>query len=158
MANHSVNVSNYNKKKSKLVMEALPILVSLYFLISNHSPCPTWQCILKTNKTNWSSSYTIWASQVALVIKNPPANAGDFKRWGFSPWVGKIPWWREWQPTLVFLSEKSHGQRSLVGYSSWVAESWTWLKWLSSHSSSSSCWLLAPGRSLSFISCGCGFY
>ena len=32
---------------------------------------------------------------------------------------------RKWQPTLVFLSGKSHGQRSLVGSSSWVAESWT---------------------------------
>ena len=26
---------------------------------------------------------------------------------------------REWQPTLVFLSEKFHGQRSLAGYSPW---------------------------------------
>ena len=28
------------------------------------------------------------ASQVALVVKNPPANAGDER---FDPWVGKIP-------------------------------------------------------------------
>ena len=35
---------------------------------------------------------------------------------GFNPWVGKIPWRRAWQPTLVFLPGKSHGQRSLVGY------------------------------------------
>ena len=42
---------------------------------------------------------------------------------GFNPWVGKIPWSRKWQPTPVFLPEKSHGQRSLVGYSPWVAES-----------------------------------
>ena len=35
------------------------------------------------------------------------------------PWVGKIPWRRKWQPTLVFLLGKSHGQRSLVGYSPW---------------------------------------
>ena len=33
----------------------------------------------------------------------------------FSPW--KIPWSRKWQPTLVFLSGKSNGQRSLVSYS-----------------------------------------
>ena len=26
---------------------------------------------------------------------------------------------RKWQPTPVFLPEKSHGQRSLVGYSLW---------------------------------------
>ena len=28
-----------------------------------------------------------------------------------------MPWKREWQPTPVFLSRESHGQRSLVGYS-----------------------------------------
>ena len=28
----------------------------------------------------------------------------------FDPWVGRIPRRRKWQPTLVFLSEKSHGQ------------------------------------------------
>ena len=35
----------------------------------------------------------------------------------FVPRVGKIPWRREQPPTLVFLPGKSHGQRSLVGYS-----------------------------------------
>ena len=41
------------------------------------------------------------------------------KRWGFDSWVGKIPWRKAWQPTLVFLPGKSHGQRSLAGYSPW---------------------------------------
>ena len=36
-----------------------------------------------------------------------------------SPWVGKIPWRRKWQPTAVFLPGKSGGFRSLVGYSPW---------------------------------------
>ena len=35
----------------------------------------------------------------------------------FNPWVGKIIWRGKWQPAPVFLPEKSHGQRSLVGYS-----------------------------------------
>ena len=35
----------------------------------------------------------------------------------FDPWVRKIPWRREWQPTLVFLPGEFHGQRSLVSYS-----------------------------------------
>ena len=35
----------------------------------------------------------------------------------YLPWVGKILWRRKWQPTLVSLPGKSHGQRSLVGYS-----------------------------------------
>ena len=32
----------------------------------------------------------------------------------FDPWVGKIPWRREWQPAPVLLPGKSHGWRSLV--------------------------------------------
>ena len=39
------------------------------------------------------------------------------RRHRFNPWVGKIPWRRKWQPIPVFLPEKSHGQRSLEGYS-----------------------------------------
>ena len=30
--------------------------------------------------------------------------------------VGKIPWRREWLPTVVFLPGESHGQRRLAGY------------------------------------------
>ena len=42
----------------------------------------------------------------------------------FEPWVEKIPWRRKWQPTLVFLPRKSHGQRSLVGYNLWGSKEW----------------------------------
>ena len=49
------------------------------------------------------------------MIKNPPA------MWETPPWVGKIPWRREWLPTPVFLPGESHGQRSLVGYSPWTS-------------------------------------
>ena len=37
----------------------------------------------------------------------------------FNPWVGKIPWRREWLPTPGFLPGRSQGQRSLVGVSPW---------------------------------------
>ena len=53
--------------------------------------------------------------------KNLPANAGDAGDSG-SILVGKIPWRRKWQPTPVFLLGKSHGQRSLAGYSLWGHE------------------------------------
>ena len=58
----------------------------------------------------------LWASQMALVVKNPPANAGEGKRCRFDPWFGKMPWRRAQQPTPVFLPGESHGQRSLAGY------------------------------------------
>ena len=41
----------------------------------------------------------------------------QYRRCRFDPWVRKIPWRREWQPTPVFLPGESHGQRSLAGYS-----------------------------------------
>ena len=41
------------------------------------------------------------------------------KRHGFDPWVEKIPGKRKWQPTLVFLPGKFHGQSSLEGYNPW---------------------------------------
>ena len=34
-------------------------------------------------------------------------------------WVRKIPWRRKWHLIPVFLPGKSHGQRSLAGYSPW---------------------------------------
>ena len=60
--------------------------------------------------------YINGASQVVLVVKNLPANAGD-KRHEFDLWVRRIPWRRAWQPTPVFLPGESLGQRSLAGYS-----------------------------------------
>ena len=54
----------------------------------------------------------------AAVVKNPPANAEDAKRYWFNPWFRKIPWRRIWQPAPIFLPGKFHGQRSLADYSS----------------------------------------
>ena len=59
------------------------------------------------------------ASQVVLSGKEPTGQCSRYKRWGFDPWVGKIPWRNAWQPTPVFFHGESHGQRSLVSYSSW---------------------------------------
>ena len=50
------------------------------------------------------------------MVKNPPANAGDV---GLIPGLGRSPAGGNWQPTPVFLPEKSHGQRSLAGFSPW---------------------------------------
>ena len=41
------------------------------------------------------------------------------RRCSFDPWIGKVIWRRKWQPTPISLPGKSHGQRSLVGYSPW---------------------------------------
>ena len=46
---------------------------------------------------------TFQASLVAQMIKNLPA----MQETCLCPWVGKIPWRRAWQPTLVFLLGES---------------------------------------------------
>ena len=70
-----------------------------------------------------------WAPRImkCLLLSPPPGssigkesacNAGDL---GFDPWVGKIPWRKEWLPTPVFWPGESHG---LVHG---VSKSWTQL-------------------------------
>ena len=56
------------------------------------------------------------ASQMALVVKNPSANAGD-KEMRVGSLIKKIPWIRKWHLIPIFLPGKSHGQRSLAGCS-----------------------------------------
>ena len=56
--------------------------------------------------------------------KESTCNAGDQFRF----LVGKIPWRRKWQPTLVLVPGEFHGQRGIVGYSHGVAESQTQLR------------------------------
>ena len=46
-------------------------------------------------------------------------NGVKCRRPGLDPWVGKISWRREWQPTPVFLPGESLGQKSLEGCSPW---------------------------------------
>ena len=55
------------------------------------------------------------ASQVVLVVKNPPANAGDTRDVGLIPGSGRSPGGGT-ATTSVFLPGESHGQRSMVGF------------------------------------------
>ena len=45
----------------------------------------------------WSLQ-NVWAPQVVVVVKNPPASAGA-TRHRFSPWVSRVPWGRRRQPS-----------------------------------------------------------
>ena len=49
---------------------------------------------------------------MAQKVKNLPKS----RRVGFDLWVRKIPWWKEWLPTPVFLPEKFHGQRDVFHF------------------------------------------
>ena len=70
---------------------------------------------------NWSECLLV---KVILATVSPVAQQWRIhqqcrrhRRCAFDPWVRKILWRREWQPTPAFLPGESHGQRSWVGYS-----------------------------------------
>ena len=73
----------------------------------------------------------VWASQVALVIKNLPANEGRHKRCRLNLWVGKIPleegiashcgilawripWMGSWQATVHRVAESDTTETTYV--------------------------------------------
>ena len=77
-----------------------------FFFFCICPPLPTSkEAILTSGMSDWSG----------LVI---PRSNCSLNRCRLSPWVRKIPWRRGWQPTPVFLSGESHGQRGLAGHSS----------------------------------------
>jgi len=49
-----------------------------------------------------------WENRGCSLYSPPPSacQCRRCKRHGFHPWVGKIPWRKKWQPTLVFLPGK----------------------------------------------------
>ena len=76
------------------------------------SATDTWdQIILCGGSPMHWRMFTRWLTQWRICLQS--------RRPQFDPWVGKIPWRTKWQPTPIFLPRKFHGQRSLVGYSSW---------------------------------------
>jgi len=66
-------------------------------------------------------------------VKNLPA-VQEMPVWSLaSNWVRKIPWRTAWQSTPVFLPKKILDRGAWQAMVHGVAKSWTWLKWLSTH-------------------------
>ena len=60
--------------------------------------------------------YTM-SSQVAQVIKNPPASSGDVRDVGWIPGLGRSLGEEHGSPLQYSCLESPHGQRSLAGHS-----------------------------------------
>ena len=67
----------------------------------------------RTWLSNWTEGLSRWHSG-----KESAFQCRRHRRWGFEPWVRKVPGRNKWQPTPVFLPGKFHGQRRLAGYNS----------------------------------------
>ena len=78
-----------------------------------HGVAKSWTRLSDCTELNWLlCSFLGGASG-----KEPFRQFRIHKRWGFDPWVGKMPWRRAQRPTPVFLPGESHGQRGLMGCS-----------------------------------------
>ena len=89
--------------KVKVVQFKIPYLLNSYLFLFAHQSYffslifPKLLNVFDLKSTNKP------ASLVAQMVKNPSA----MRETWFSPWVGKIPWRRKWQPTPVFLPRES---------------------------------------------------
>ena len=89
----------------------------LLTLILLSCPCPlqSQRFFNFQDCATWRSSGPMNSLQFPKYIQGLPRwlsskeSACKCGRLRFSPWVGKVPWRRKWQPTPVFLSGKSHG-------------------------------------------------
>ena len=79
--------------------------------------------------------FLLGASQVALVVKTLPANAGDIRDTGSTPGSGSSPGERHGNPLQYSCLENPMDRGAWWVTVQRVAKSWTLLKWLSTHNS-----------------------
>ena len=86
---------------------------------------------------DWSdlaaAAMAFWASQVALVVKNLPANAGDIRDADSFPGLGRSPGGGHDNPFQYSCLENHMDKGAWWAAVQWVSKSQTWLKWLSRH-------------------------
>ena len=108
------------KKKRNAAMNmrvAISFQVTVLFSLANSRLwSPDLYTLLRRRLVHSSVYHQHWAGGVSLVAE-AVKNLLQGRRPGFSPWFGKMPWRRKWQPAPVFLPKIFHGQRSLAVYS-----------------------------------------
>ena len=76
------------------------------------------------------SSLNIWKLTVCRLLKPGPVYHSGISMCTYFPNYIPCYWRRRWHLTPVLLPGKSHGQRSLVGYSPWGCEELDTTEWL----------------------------
>ena len=96
-------------------------------------------CLLKwilelRGQNRFTTDYrTLRASQLALVVKNPPANVGDIRDVGSIPGSGRSPGRRHGNPHQYSRLQNPMDRGAWQATVHRVAKSQTWLKWFSTH-------------------------
>ena len=86
-------LSKFNHFLAKFVYMMIITIKAVTYPYMNSSSCSFGLCM------SWSLlCIDLWASQVVLVVKNPPANAGDLREVGLIPGSGRCPGGRHGNP------------------------------------------------------------
>ena len=88
------------------------------------------QALVQSKCSSNVCCYYVIGRPRGLSGKESACNAGNTEDSGLIPRPGKILQRRKWQPIPVFLPGKSHGQRSLAGYSPWGPKELDTERWL----------------------------
>ena len=109
---------------------------------------PGWEVSLGEN--GYIYGFPRWLSG-----KESTCRCRSLRRCGFNPWLGKTPWRKKWQPAPVFLPGESHGQKSLVAYSSsWDCKESDMTEWLNTHAHVDTCICMAESLCCSLETTG----
>ena len=93
--------------------ESMSCLYNWWFTKSHRKLHEDWILSVPYFESNKHGSFTIQLYYLdAFLVAQQKRIWLQCRRHGFSPWVGKMPWRRKWQPIPVFLLGKSHGQKS----------------------------------------------
>ena len=105
-----------------------------WFLHSLHAVCLVFFSLLPGGKLGPAIALgATWDSQVALVVKNPPASAGDVRDMGSVPGLGRSPGGGNGNPLQSSCLENPMDRGTCGATVHGVAKGWTELKQLSMH-------------------------
>ena len=120
----TIKGGTFSQQLIRSLEQHILILMNLIWFTTHWPDCPTRitvehflcaepcsKCFFGIRSFNPHNGLIKWLNSKEFICQ--------FRRHGFDPWRRKFPWRREWLPTPVFSPEKSHGQRSLAGYSPW---------------------------------------
>ena len=90
--------------------------------------------IVSVNALHMNSLLPVyWTYQMALVVKNLPANAGDIRDSSSIPGLGRSPGGGHGKSLQCSCPENPRHRGAWWAAVQRVAKSWAWLKWLSKH-------------------------
>ena len=101
--------------KTLPAMQETPVqLLGWIYLLEKWKSTPVFWLGSQRAGRDWPT-FTFGVSLLAQMVKSLPAIQETLVQ----SLGQEDPWRRKWQPTPVFLSGKSHGQRPLAGYTPW---------------------------------------